>query len=712
MRAPVIARPLLAGVLVVLAAAVAALLALGPAAASNAQDGPTRLIVSQVDAAVALAGDAAQPDAAGVSAIAAEVTEADAAVVSAFDIDGQSFVVVEDDAGAGAALASAFSAAGFAVDPDVRYTAARTPNDPLWHAGWGQRMGSTDLWSTATGAGTVVAVIDSGVNVTPDLPEHRLLPGAAFTDDGDPDWQDISPTLHGTKSAESAAATANNEVGNAGGCWDCHVLPVRVSDRLGAFASDVARGVTWAVDEGADVITISLGGRQEDPATRAATRYAVEQDRAVFAAAGNDADAEPRYPAAYPGVVGVAGLRNRNVDDPQLHPDSNWGSAVIAAPFCVDLDAGLYCGTSASTPLVAGHAASLISAGFTADQVTAALVDTAGPVADERFEGGHLDASAALTALGDGVYGPPGPPRLAPPLCPGAPSVRVVQGADRFETAAVLADLRGNAYGQPSSVVVAAGRPFIDAIAAGPALGRDAVVLLTERDALSRESAARLDRIEPDLIVVAGGPVVVSAEVERQLADYAEEVVRVAGADREATAAALAALGPTDTLRIADGRDMPQALTAAGWSGALHEGLLLSGPDTLGRAAADSLRRHRPETAVAARRPDASDVGMVEDLARLAEQGVIGGYRLADPTAPGKFPEADRLMLTTNDGVVDAVSAAALSAASGYPVFVPSEDWGAGGREEAAAVIDALAPEELWLLGRAGSIDPYPLVCE
>lgn len=692
-----LAVPLAAAAALAVSVAAAAALAFlaGPASAGDAA--PQRFIVS-----VDPTDGATRPQAAAVSAVAATVADADAAVVSAFTVGDEGFVVVEDTADAGGEVATALSAAGYDVAEDVRYTVAQTPTDPLWDAAWGRTLGSPRLWSASTGEGTVVAVLDTGVNLTMELTGRRL-PGQAFTDDGNPTWADLSPTFHGTKSAEAAASAANNAIGSAGGCWDCEVLPVRVLSQQAGWGSDIAQGMVWAVDNGADVLTMSFSAPAPDPATEAAAAYVADAGVAMFAAAGNYANDKPRWPADYDEVVGVAGLHTPAPDAPRLHDLSSWGSAQIAAPFCTNLNRGYYCGTSAATPIVAGHAASLIGAGFAAADVADALVATAAPVADMPF--GHMDAASALTAL-----------RTTPdpqPLCDDAPQLSVVQGTDRFATAALIADLRVAAHGTPSTVVVAAGDPFVDAIAAGPAVGDDAVVLLTRTDRLPEATRTQLRLLNPEQIMVAGGTAVVSPAVEAALADYADDVVRVAGPDRSTTSAALAAYGPTDLLRVADGRNMPRALTAAGWAGALGEGLLLDAGGTARPDAVSSfIEEHRPRQVVVQETGDQGDRRLHDLLAPLSERNVLPNLTAADPAATGKFASGGALLLTVRDSVVDAVPAAALSAVSGHPVFVPEQDWHSGGLGEAQAVIAALNPDEVWLLGQSGNLDPAPLLCE
>ncbi len=172
--------------------------------------------------------------------------------------------------------------------------------------------------------GVTVAVVDTGVMADhPDL-SGQVLTGAHFlhSDDGEPGRSgdrrhrgleaDTAPTSAGT-----IAAKSNNATGIAGAAPGTHILPVKVlcADG-GGFTSDVAEGITWAVDAGADVINLSLGGAA-DTGEQAAIEYARDHNVVVAAAGGNDGTGGPAsYPAAYStgyaNVIAVAATDNAN----------------------------------------------------------------------------------------------------------------------------------------------------------------------------------------------------------------------------------------------------------------------------------------------------------------------------------------------------------------------------------------------------------------
>jgi putative cell wall-binding protein len=178
--------------------------------------------------------------------------------------------------------------------------------------------------------------------------------------------------------------------------------------------------------------------------------------------------------------------------------------------------------------------------------------------------------------------------------------VRRVAGEDRYATAAAVAAELGAEAGE---AIVASGERFPDALAAGPlAGGSDAPILLTRRDQLPAATSAALADLGMQRTTVVGGPAAVSGAVEGQL----PSATRVAGADRYATAAAVAAEGvrrglDLEQVGVATGADFPDALAAgpallAGYGGAPGLGplLLVDGRRSDGgAAAAEFLRQHQ-----------------------------------------------------------------------------------------------------------------------
>jgi subtilisin family serine protease len=178
------------------------------------------------------------------------------------------------------------------------------------------------------------------------------------------------------------------------------VAKVVGSDGTVSLEGEVA-AIRWAVDNGARVINLSLGGTFGSTVADA-VKYATAKGVLVVAAAGNNGNSAPFYPAADPGVLSVAATQ----PDDTLYSWSDYGSWVaVAAPGC-NVTTGLaggfggFCGTSASTPVVSGLAALAWSfaPGASADAITSAITTSAYSLRSVEY--GRVDAAGTLAALG------------------------------------------------------------------------------------------------------------------------------------------------------------------------------------------------------------------------------------------------------------------------------------------------------------------------
>lgn len=274
------------------------------------------------------------------------------------------------------------------------------PNDANYSLQWGLPLaGFPAAWLKTHGSrAVVVAVLDTGVNgAVPDL-AGNVKPGIDLTGSG---LTDVDG--HGTAVAGVIAAHANNGLGGAGVCPNCSILPVKVmgNDGTGSLAT-VAQGITRAADLHAKVIDLSLGGPVGFDALKQAVDYATAKGSIVVAAAGNSGKGAPYYPANYPNVLGVAGTNQGD----RLYTWSERGTWVqVAAPGCnvaplAKGGYGMFCGTSAATPLVAGLAALAVAyrphAGVA--RIEAAIEKTARKIGPSAGHG-RINAAAALAAL-------------------------------------------------------------------------------------------------------------------------------------------------------------------------------------------------------------------------------------------------------------------------------------------------------------------------
>ncbi|TWJ26705.1 type VII secretion-associated serine protease mycosin [Micromonospora sagamiensis] len=270
-------------------------------------------------------------------------------------------------------------------------------------------LDAESAWRTSTGRGVTVAVIDSGVDAThPDL-VGQVLPGLDLVaPDGtaEPD-----PVGHGTTVAALIAGRRDDHRGVVGLAPDAKVLPIRVLDEENRYddALVVAKGVRWAVDNGARVINLSLGGGGDSAALAAALDYAFARDVVVIACTGNLAVSSGTriwYPAREPGVIAVAGLERSGGD---LWSGSITGpETVLTAPATglVGARPGGYWrvqGTSFAAPLVTASAALLrarwpqMSAGDVVNRLITTARDLGPAGRDDRFGFGRIDPVAALT---------------------------------------------------------------------------------------------------------------------------------------------------------------------------------------------------------------------------------------------------------------------------------------------------------------------------
>ena len=195
----------------------------------------------------------------------------------------------------------------FLVKPSTNEP-ADLPNDPGFDKQWAlEALDITNVWAEESDEAKTVAVVDSGVCLDhPDL-EGRILDNGYDFVERDSVAQDEFD--HGCGVAGIIAANINNEIGIAGVSKNAKILPVRVLDENGVGTySDVAAGIVYAVDNGANVINLSLGGTNSSAVLEDAVKYAINKEVKVVAAAGNYGQEGVLYPARYEGVVAVGSV--------------------------------------------------------------------------------------------------------------------------------------------------------------------------------------------------------------------------------------------------------------------------------------------------------------------------------------------------------------------------------------------------------------------
>ncbi|MGW0701870.1 type VII secretion-associated serine protease mycosin [Streptomyces sp. NPDC002867] len=275
---------------------------------------------------------------------------------------------------------------------------AETVRDQQWHL---DAMHAEEMWKTSTGRGITVAVIDSGVDKNIADLRGQVLDGVDYSGkEGD---EHTDHEGHGTSMAALIAATgARGKVnGSYGLAPGTKILPIRMPygtedygkvNAKARYSKYMAQAIRFAADSEARVINVSMGNANtpgakdvDTPELTDAVRYALGKDKLIFAAVGNKGDTTNfvEYPAATPGVVGVAGV------DEKAEPvkSSQWGPQVdLAAPAkdvvgaCTggtQLCGGT--GTSNATALASASAALLWSQhpDWTNNQVLRVLMQTA-----------------------------------------------------------------------------------------------------------------------------------------------------------------------------------------------------------------------------------------------------------------------------------------------------------------------------------------------
>jgi subtilisin family serine protease len=325
-----------------------------------------------------------------------------------------------------------------AVSEDHRVRATFIPNDTYWGWQWGPALiDAPAAWNRTTGrADVVIAVLDTGIDLAhSDLAGQMWInpgeiPNNGLDDDGNDKVDDINGWRfnrdagggpdesndvsdgygHGTHVAGTIAAHGDNGLGVAGMAWGCRLMVLKVLDDSGdGWYSDVAAGLAYAVDNGARIANLSLGGPDDDSLMQDAIDYAHARGVLVVAASGNvyQGDYSVLYPAAYEHAVAVAATNSSDRRSsfscygPEVDlsaPGSSVYSTCLGSSYCYRS------GTSMATPHVSGLAALIWSyhSTYTATQVTQLMFDTARDIEQPGWDPytgwGRINARGALGA--------------------------------------------------------------------------------------------------------------------------------------------------------------------------------------------------------------------------------------------------------------------------------------------------------------------------
>lgn len=250
--------------------------------------------------------------------------------------------------------------------------------------------------------GTIVAIVDTGVDDTHEWFANRITHGRSFVEYTDPEtgWRDEQG--HGTH----VAGIVRQSYPAA------QIMAVRVLDASGSGIDfDVANGILWAVDNGAQVINMSFGGPEDAPSIRAAIQYAKDHNVITVVAAGNEGEygSPIEYPAAYPTVLAVGAVDSAH----EIAVWSNRGTYVDIVAQGVEVMSaqigGGYVamsGTSMATPNAAGIVARIKalhpdwSEKTIRGHVEATSTDLGVPGPDSSYGWGEINAAAAVGTTG------------------------------------------------------------------------------------------------------------------------------------------------------------------------------------------------------------------------------------------------------------------------------------------------------------------------
>jgi subtilisin family serine protease len=293
------------------------------------------------------------------------------------------------------------------VEFDYYAHPAAVPNDPDFGSQWYlTKIMAPSAWNIGTGSGTPIAVIDTGVDGShPDL-ASRLLPGWNFVTNSS---NTADTSGHGTAVTGVVGAIANNGIGVAGITWLNPILPLVAVDSTGYAAySNIAAAIQYAADNGARVISVSLGGSQASAVLQSAVDYAWGEGAVVVAAAMNNSSTTPMYPAACTNAVAVAATDEYD----NLASFSDYGSWITVSAPGTDMmtttwdgSYGEWYGTSLATPVVSSVLALEfgVNPGLSAQQAVTLLeqnADNIGP--SSTFGYGRVNAYRAILAASGG----------------------------------------------------------------------------------------------------------------------------------------------------------------------------------------------------------------------------------------------------------------------------------------------------------------------
>ncbi|TYS59980.1 S8 family serine peptidase [Sutcliffiella horikoshii] len=410
----------------------------------------------------------------------------------------------------------------------------------------------------------VVAVLDSGIDLHHlDLKENIVKPYNVLS----PSSMPVDEIGHGTHVAGIVGAKTNNGSGIVSIVKDTYIMPIKVGDRQGAFASDIASGVDYAIENGADIINISIAGPKQNNTLKEAIDKAVNSGVMIVAAGGNNSSDTVEYPAGYPGVVSVGASSLTG----ELADFSNFGDSVaVVAPgveifstlptsFSTSISGyGKMSGTSMAAPLVSSQAAMLKSTdrNLTGRQLKEIIEESSKNALDFPVRLGQVNAADSLQYY-HGKNRISGKNSLET-------SVEVAKrGWDNVSSSTLT---NGNRVLKGRFAILSSNKTFADSLSVIPlAYKINSPIFLSEKNYLPQVTISSMKEMDVDHVILVGGEQAISKSVEDKLKANDLKSTRISGKTRYDTAVEISKFVAKDNgeVMIVNGKSFPDALSAS-----------------------------------------------------------------------------------------------------------------------------------------------------
>lgn len=570
------------------------------------------------------------------------------------------------------------------VEEEKQYSFFETFNDPLYETYQAENIEyiQGDLaWDILKPINKhlIVAVIDSGVDRNhPDLKNNIVKPYNAMN----PDLYPVDDVGHGTHVAGIIGAETNNGIGISSISKGVDIMPVKVGDKKSLSTFDVAKGIIYAVDNGANIINISIGGGYSQ-IVEDACEYANSKGVLVIAAAGNEATSNETYPAALESVIGVGAVDSHN---DTLTTFSNYGQWVsLAAPgqnIYSTLPQGNYnymSGTSMASPMVASLASLIkMHAPTLSHQQVRWMMESSSKAfrGSERLENGRIDALESLKLYDNYA-------RLYGPTSVETSNQIASEGWSQL-THHTLQPNDSNLNQRlkkvdGSFVILASNQSFPDSLAASALASKlDAPILLTFPAKLKEATINELKELGATDVILLGGKEAISETIENGLIREGFNIERINGSHRYVTAVQINnyIANQGGTVIVANGENYPDALSIASYSGKFQYPIVFVKKDSIPAETEAFLKKYNFEKSIV--------VGGTSVISEQVKKSLPNPTRIAgnnryetNVKVNSYFNEGKKVtgfIFATGANFPDALSGGVLSNKIGYPLLLVDQN--------------------------------------